>query len=75
MDPETVLRTQELLNEIGFYCGNANGVAGRRTARMIRRFQEMYGYGPADGLIDDELLEQLEKAAAQKNGQKKGKLR
>ena len=75
VNPETVLKTQELLNEIGFYCGNADGVAGRRTARMIRRFQEMYGYDPADGLIDDELIDQLEEAAEQKTGRKPAKLR
>ena len=75
VDPETVLKTQELLNTIGFYCGEADGVAGRRTAKMIRRFQEMYGYDPADGLIDDELIDQLEEAAEQKTGRKPVKLR
>ena len=34
--------------------------------KSIKRFQEMYGYDPIDGMIDDELIGQLEDVAAQK---------
>ena len=66
VDHETVRRTQELLNTIGFFCGNADGISGKRTVKSIKRFQEMYGYDPIDGMIDDELIGQLEEVAAKK---------
>ena len=49
-----------------FFCGNADGISGKRTVKSIKRFQEMYGYDPIDGMIDDELIEQLETIAAEK---------
>lgn len=60
VDHSTVKQVQELLNEIGFYCGDADGISGKRTVKSIKRFQEMYGYEPIDGMIDDELVEQLQ---------------
>lgn len=60
VDPATVQKTQQLLNDIGFYCGNADGISGKRTVKSIKRFQQMYGYEPEDGMIDDELISQLE---------------
>jgi len=66
VDHETVRQTQELLNTIGFFCGNADGISGKRTVKSIKRFQEMYGYDPIDGMIDDELIGQLEEVAAKK---------
>ncbi len=62
VDFESVLYAQQLLNEIGFYCGEADGISGERTAKSIMHFQEMFGYEPADGVIDEELLAQLEGA-------------
>ncbi len=62
LDTETILYAQQLLNEIGFNCGEADGISGERTAKSIMHFQEMFGYEPADGVIDDELLGQLEAA-------------
>ena len=41
-------------------------ISGKRTVKSIKRFQEMYGYDPIDGMIDDELIGQLEDVAAQK---------
>ena len=61
VDQSKIKRTQELLNDIGFFCGAADGVSGKRTVKSIKRFQEMYGYEPSDGMIDDELIEQLQK--------------
>lgn len=60
VDSTTVQKTQQLLNDIGFYCGNADGISGKRTVKSIKRFQQMYGYEPEDGMIDDELIIQLE---------------
>ena len=59
VDATKIKETQELLNGIGFFCGTADGVSGKRTVKSIKRFQEMYGYEPSDGMIDDELIEQL----------------
>lgn len=61
-DKETITKAQQLLNDLGFLCGNPDGDAGKRTVASVRRFQEMYGYSPIDGVIDDELVEQLEAA-------------
>lgn len=66
VDHSKVQKVQELLNQIGFFCGNADGISGKRTVKSIKRFQEMYGYDPIDGMIDDELIEQLETIAAEK---------
>ena len=62
---ETVKEVQTLLHEIGFRCWNIDGVAGKRTVKAIKRFQEMYGY-EIDGMIDDELIEQLKQVKADK---------
>lgn len=62
---ETVKEVQTLLHEIGFKCWNIDGVAGKRTVKAIKRFQEMYGY-EIDGMIDDELIEQLKQVKADK---------
>ena len=66
VDHATVQKTQQLLNDIGFLCGNADGISGKRTVKSIKRFQEMYGYEPIDGMIDDELISQLEDELAKK---------
>lgn len=62
---ELVIRAQQGLNDIGFFCGTVDGVAGKRTVKSIKRFQEMYGY-PIDGMIDEELIEQLDDALLNK---------
>lgn len=66
VDHEIVQKTQQLLNDIGFYCGEADGISGKRTVKSIKRFQEMYGYEPVDGIIDEELVGQLELELAKK---------
>lgn len=66
VDHTTVQKTQQLLNDIGFYCGNADGISGKRTVKSIKRFQQMYGYEPEDGMIDEELIGQLETELAKK---------
>ena len=66
VDHATVQKTQQLLNDIGFYCGNADGISGKRTVKSIKRFQQMYGYEPEDGMIDEELIGQLKEELAKK---------
>ena len=68
VDPAKVAQVQELLNSLGFLCGTADGIAGRQTASCIERFQNMYGYEPADGIIDDELITQLTDQLARRQG-------
>ena len=65
-DKATITKAQQLLNDLGFLCGTADGDAGKRTISSVRRFQEMYGYSPIDGVIDDELIGQLEAAIEEK---------
>ncbi len=61
-DSGTVQYVQELLNDLGFSCGEADGVYGQNTVDAIEQFRELYGYLPFDGVIDDELIGQLEDA-------------
>ena len=68
VDPAKVAQVQELLNSLGFLCGTADGIAGRQTASCIERFQNMYGYEPADGIIDDELITQLTDQLSRRQG-------
>lgn len=57
---ESAIRTvQEHLNTLKFPVGTVDGYCGYRTVQMIRRFQNLYGYLPADGVIDEELIGQL----------------
>ncbi len=61
---EMTRRVQTALNMIKFPVGEVDGYCGYRTVQMVRRFQKLYGYEPVDGVIDDELLSQLEAEAA-----------
>ena len=65
-DKATITKAQQLLNDLGFLCGNPDGDAGKRTVTSVRRFQEVYGDSPIDGVIDDELIGQLEAAIEEK---------
>ena len=65
VDRTTVQTVQQQLNDLGFLCGTPDGQAGKKTTRSIQRFQEMYDYEPADGVIDDDLTQQLSEALAQ----------
>lgn len=66
VDRETVKKTQQLLDDIGFKGSAVDGIPGKKTVKSIKRFQEMYGYDPIDGMIDEELISQLEKVKAEK---------
>lgn len=60
---DEVVRAQNDLNTLGFE-NTADGKFGSKTALLLRRFQSMFGYGPADGILDKEALSQLDKEAA-----------
>lgn len=52
LDPEDVVSgVQARLNNLGFFCGNVDGVAGPRTAQAIRSFQKQHGL-PQSGRVD-----------------------
>ncbi len=55
---ETIAAVQEALNEAGFDCGTADGIAGAKTTAGISAYQEANGL-TVTGQIDDELLAAL----------------
>lgn len=65
VDSTLVLQAQQLLNNLGFRCGTPDGIAGRQTTSCVVRFQSMYGFTPADGLIDQELISEMQTILAQ----------
>jgi peptidoglycan hydrolase-like protein with peptidoglycan-binding domain len=65
---DVVLQVQTDLNDLGFLLGLPDGIAGRQTASLIERFQLMYGYLPADGIIDEELISQMEREIQKRGG-------
>lgn len=55
-DAETVMMVQNALNEAGYDCGTADGIAGENTRTQISEYQKENGLEPT-GNIDDDLLE------------------
>lgn len=68
VDAATVTTVQDLLNRLGFLCGTPDGICGRQTVSCVERFQTMYGFEPADGLIDDELISEMQDIIAKQGG-------
>ena len=60
---EAVLECQNCLNTLGFR-NTADGSWGARTSKMVKRFQLMYGYGPVDGILTEDVLNNLRQEAA-----------
>lgn len=58
-DNSVVMQVQQRLNEEGYDCGTADGIAGSMTAAAISAFQEAHGM-TVDGQISDALLEALQ---------------
>ena len=54
-DAETIKRVQNALNEAGFNCGTADGIAGPATYNALNAYQEAHGL-PVENLITDDLL-------------------
>ena len=65
VDSNLVMQAQQLLNDLGFRCGTPDGIAGRQTTSCVVRFQSMYGFTPADGLIDQELIGEMQTILSQ----------
>lgn len=57
-DAETVKKVQEKLNEAGFECGTADGIAGSKTTSALQAYQTANQLEPS-GEIDDALLESM----------------
>jgi N-acetylmuramoyl-L-alanine amidase len=51
---------QQRLNNLGFFCGAADGQIGPRTRSALRRFQKRYGLPPT-GKVDDQTKPKLRK--------------
>ena len=60
---ETTRKVQNCLNTLQLPVGEVDGYCGERTIIMVKRFQKLYGYEPADGVIDDEVVAQLQEEA------------
>lgn len=60
-ETELILRTQQLLLEIGQYDGPVDGRMSEATAAAIKRFQDRRGLEP-DGKVDRMLINMLEDA-------------
>ncbi len=54
----TVAQAQERLKALGYDCGKADGVIGKRTRAQLKRFQKAKGL-PASGRLDDATLAAL----------------
>lgn len=60
-----VAEVQKMLGELGYSPGLADGIAGNRTVRAVKKFQTDSGM-EADGKIDNDLLSSLRKAEREK---------
>lgn len=61
---------QNNLNKLGFLCGKADGVAGKRTKAAVKRFQQAWNLGEklkADGIAGKLTIAALEKTLANGN--------
>ena len=56
-----VIMVQQALNEKGYNCGTADGIAGSKTRESISSYQKDHGI-EENGIITDQLLESLELA-------------
>lgn len=62
--PVSIDRIQELLSMLGYDPGDINGEYGAQTRAAIEAFQRQRGR-PADGLLSEDLFEQLARAFGQ----------
>lgn len=53
-----IKKVQEKLNELGYKCGTADGVAGKKTTEAIKKFQKDKGL-IADGVIGSKTKKEL----------------
>ena len=57
-DSSVIKEVQQALNDAGFNCGTADGIAGKATTSAILEYQKENGLAE-DGVISDELLTSL----------------
>lgn len=57
-DPDTIMKVQEALNNVGYDCGVADGKKGPHTTEVIQQYQTDNGLD-STGEIDDVLLSSL----------------
>lgn len=57
-DSETIKNVQQALNDAGYDCGTADGIAGQKTKDAILNYQSDNGLEKS-GNIDDDLLDKL----------------
>ena len=53
-----IKKVQNVLNDLGYKCGKADGVMGNKTKKALKQYQEDYGL-EVDGKIGKEVLESL----------------
>lgn len=63
---EEIKEAQSALNELGYPCGTADGIAGNKTTEAIIAFQTDKGLDTS-GEVTNELLDELGKALAEKD--------
>lgn len=61
---EDVRAMQEMLNNLGYYCGTADGIFGNKTSEAVKDFQE-YNNLTIDGVAGPKTLEILAARSAQ----------
>ena len=61
---EDVKHLQEMLNKLGFKCGNADGIFGSKTKTAVMAFQSAYGL-KADGIVGAQTRAAIQKAAGE----------
>lgn len=59
---DDIQQAQRWLNELGYPCGEADGVPGRRTVEAVRRFQTDHGQLRVDGIVGPATLAALQRA-------------
>lgn len=57
-DSNTIQRVQQALNDKGYACGTADGIAGQKTKDAISAYESSVGI-TVNGIITDELLQSL----------------
>lgn len=57
-DATTIRIVQQALNDVGYNCGNPDGVAGGKTTEAVTKYQTDKGL-TVNGLVTDELLQSL----------------
>lgn len=63
---DVIKEVQTNLNELGYDCGNPDGIIGDKTRTAIIQFQKSRGL-EASGIIDDSLIEEIEKSSSSDN--------